>query len=199
MTTIGLGRRKLISASCWLYGAGHRERDPDIAEAGSLLADLSRSDRFFMESERYNHASVSSATALLIAYDRWQDQFLDGGASLSREAEDRLRAAMDSLVRYGMPELRKNAEGLIVRTNQLLEQYRPLVWMAQPLEVYMRECDQLYQAAPPASACPRWNGCLVRMRRQPVRISGRPSQKIVRPWCWVRGSVYLWKCLTGWA
>lgn len=76
---------------------------------------------------------------------------LDGGASLSREAEDRLRAAMDSLVRHGMPELRRNEEELIVRTNQLLEQYQPLVWMAQPLEAYMRECDQFYQASPHSS------------------------------------------------
>lgn len=48
-----------------------------IVEAGSLLADLSRSDCFFMESERYNHASVSSATSLLIAYNRWQNQFVE--------------------------------------------------------------------------------------------------------------------------
>lgn len=46
-----------------------------ISQVGSFLADLSRSDCFFMESERYNHPSVSSATALLIAYNRWQNSF----------------------------------------------------------------------------------------------------------------------------
>lgn len=44
-------------------------------QVGSFLADLSRSDCFFMESERYNHPSVGSATALLIAYNQWQNSF----------------------------------------------------------------------------------------------------------------------------
>lgn len=47
-----------------------------ISQVGSFLADLSRSDCFFMESERYNHPSVSSATALLLAYNRWQNEFV---------------------------------------------------------------------------------------------------------------------------
>lgn len=42
---------------------------------GGFMADLSRSDCFFMESERYNHPSVGSATALLIAYNQWQNNF----------------------------------------------------------------------------------------------------------------------------
>lgn len=48
-----------------------------ISQVGSFLADLSRSDCFSMESERYNHASVGSATALLLAYSRWQNQFVE--------------------------------------------------------------------------------------------------------------------------
>ncbi len=44
-------------------------------QVGSFMADLSRSDNFFMESERYNHTSVSSATALITAYNRWQNMF----------------------------------------------------------------------------------------------------------------------------
>lgn len=47
-----------------------------ISEVGSYIADLSRSDCFFMETERYNHPSVSSATALLLAYNRWQNRFV---------------------------------------------------------------------------------------------------------------------------
>lgn len=46
-----------------------------IDEAGSFLADLSRSDCFFVETEQYNHPSVGSATALLIGYNRWQNSF----------------------------------------------------------------------------------------------------------------------------
>ncbi len=46
-------------------------------QAGSFMADLSRSDNFFMESERYNHTSVSSATSLIIAYNQWQNQFAE--------------------------------------------------------------------------------------------------------------------------
>ena len=42
---------------------------------GNFLSDLSRSDCFFMERERYNHASVSSATSLLIAYNQWLNGF----------------------------------------------------------------------------------------------------------------------------
>lgn len=42
---------------------------------GNFLSDLSRSDCFFMERDRYNHASVSSATSLLIAYNQWLNRF----------------------------------------------------------------------------------------------------------------------------
>lgn len=41
----------------------------------SFLSDMSRSDCFFMERDRYNHASISSATSLLIAYNQWLDGF----------------------------------------------------------------------------------------------------------------------------
>jgi len=47
-----------------------------IDQVGSFMADLSRSDCFFMESERYNHTSVCSATSLLIAYNHWQNHFV---------------------------------------------------------------------------------------------------------------------------
>lgn len=43
----------------------------------SFLEDLSRSDCFYMEREKYNHTSVSSATGLLIAYNRWLNEFTD--------------------------------------------------------------------------------------------------------------------------
>lgn len=42
---------------------------------GDFLSDLSRSDCFFMEREKYNHASISSTTSLLIAYNQWLNRF----------------------------------------------------------------------------------------------------------------------------
>jgi len=44
---------------------------------GHFLEDLSRSDCFFMDREKYNHASVSSASSLLIAYNQWLNEFTD--------------------------------------------------------------------------------------------------------------------------
>ena len=41
----------------------------------SFLNDLSRSDRLFMEQDKYNHVSVSSATSLLLAYNTWLNRF----------------------------------------------------------------------------------------------------------------------------
>lgn len=37
---------------------------------GSFIADITRSDCFFMETEQYNHASISSATSLILGYNR---------------------------------------------------------------------------------------------------------------------------------
>lgn len=48
-----------------------------IQQVGSFVADLSRSDYYFMETEKCNHPSVSSATALLVAYNRWQNSFVE--------------------------------------------------------------------------------------------------------------------------
>ncbi len=43
----------------------------------SYLADLSRSDCFFMERERYNHPSISSSTKLLLAYNKWLNEYTE--------------------------------------------------------------------------------------------------------------------------
>lgn len=37
---------------------------------GSFIADITRSDCFFMETEQYDHASISSATSLILGYNR---------------------------------------------------------------------------------------------------------------------------------
>ncbi len=47
------------------------------AKISSFLADLSRSDCFHMEREKYNHPSVSSATSLLLSYNHWLNSFTD--------------------------------------------------------------------------------------------------------------------------
>lgn len=47
------------------------------AKVNSFLADLSRSDCFYMDREKYNHTSISSATSLLIAYNQWLNDFTD--------------------------------------------------------------------------------------------------------------------------
>lgn len=51
----------------------------------SFLEDLSRSDCFYMEREKYNHTSVSSATGLLIAYNRWLNKFTDAVRDATQE------------------------------------------------------------------------------------------------------------------
>lgn len=78
----------------------------------------------------------------------FRDMLDEDGVLLSKEAEGRLRAAVESLVKHGMPEQRKNAEELIVQVNQLLRQYQPLLWMTEPLEDYMRVCDRNYRDHP---------------------------------------------------
>ena len=74
------------------------------------------------------------------------DALDEDGALLRPETQDNLRNAVECLVRCGMAEKRKNAEDLIVRINELLKQYQQFLWVAQPLEEYMRECDRRYKA-----------------------------------------------------
>lgn len=82
-------------SSIWRYTEDALDRFID--QVGSFLSDLSRSDCFFMESERYNHPSVSSATALLIAYNRWQNNF---SKAVTSEAKT-VNATYSFLVRSG--------------------------------------------------------------------------------------------------
>lgn len=116
-----------------------------ITEVGSLLADLSRSDCFFMESEHYNHASVSSATALLIAYNSWQNKFVND--VLSENPSNHSRYAF--LVRSGgcdstitksffhdlEPEVLSAENG----NHQTLKEYIPLV--TQMSEMSLFDCS----------------------------------------------------------
>lgn len=78
----------------------------------------------------------------------FKNELDESGAALRPETEDSLRAAVECLVRCGMSERRKNAEQLIAQTNALLKLYQPLSWIAQPLEDYMRKCDQYYHEHP---------------------------------------------------
>lgn len=72
-TTVDSGEREDLE----LFWASVEEAlECFIDQVGSFMADLSRSDCFFFETEQCNHPSVSSATALLIAYNRWQNSFV---------------------------------------------------------------------------------------------------------------------------
>lgn len=73
------------------------------------------------------------------------DELENNGTVLSKEAENCLKVAVENLVRHGMPEQRKNAKELIARTNKLLERYQYYMWMAEPLENYLRMCERYYQ------------------------------------------------------
>ena len=66
------------------------------------------------------------------------------GISLSEDTANDIRDAVECLVKRGMPEQRKNAEQLIGRTNELLKRYHALMWIAEPLEDYMRACVEYY-------------------------------------------------------
>lgn len=124
----------------WLEYVGDM-MDIFIVEAGSLLADLSRSDCFFMESERYNHASVSSATSLLIAYNRWQNQFVKD--VLAEDPDNMCRYAF--LVRSGgcdttstnnifhslEPEIVKLSDG-----REILKESMPLITQMSEMSLF---------------------------------------------------------------
>lgn len=49
---------------------------------GSFAADITRSDCFFMETEQYNHASISSATSLILGYNRLINSFSEAVCKL---------------------------------------------------------------------------------------------------------------------
>lgn len=72
----------------WPFDEVEREvsRLCDIID--SFIADLSRADCFFIERERYNHASISSATSLLLAYNRWLNGFTRDVRKVTMQAED---------------------------------------------------------------------------------------------------------------
>lgn len=54
----------------------------------SFISDLSRSDCFYIEQERYNHASVGSATSLLLAYNIWLNNFTDAVRAATGQSEE---------------------------------------------------------------------------------------------------------------
>ena len=58
---------------------GFEEMELNVAEfcasVTEFITDLSRSDCFYMEREKYTHPAVSSATGLLMAYNRWLNGF----------------------------------------------------------------------------------------------------------------------------
>ena len=53
----------------------------------SFISDLSRSDCFFIERQRYNHPSIGSATSLLLAYNVWLNKFTDDVRNATGQGE----------------------------------------------------------------------------------------------------------------
>lgn len=78
-----------------------RALDIFIDEVGSFMADLSRSDCFFFESEQCDHPSVSSATALLIAYNHWHNSFVRDVVAAEWKNKKGKRPTYPLLVRSG--------------------------------------------------------------------------------------------------
>lgn len=106
-----------------------------VAQVGSFLADLSRSDSFSMESERYNHASVGSATKLLLAYNRWQNQFV---VDMQKESDSQSEYVF--LVRSGGCDSTHTDNIFSTLDSQLIEQDgEKVMFERKPLITHMSE------------------------------------------------------------
>ncbi len=55
---------------------------------GSFVADITRSDCFFMETEQYDHESISSATSLILGYTRLANGFAEKVCKLANPTAD---------------------------------------------------------------------------------------------------------------
>lgn len=105
---------------------------------GNFLSDLSRSDCFFMEREKYNHASVSSATSLLIAYNQWLNRFAH---TVSKITESQNRSKYTFLVTSGGRDQTRTIEAFyfldpeLEENGQLYEQI-PLVTQMSEMSLF---------------------------------------------------------------
>jgi len=105
---------------------------------GNFLSDLSRSDCFFMEREKYNHASVSSATSLLIAYNQWLNRFT---RTVSKVTESQNRSRYTFLVTSGGLDQTRTMEAFyfldpeLEENGQLYEQV-PLVTQMSEMSLF---------------------------------------------------------------
>lgn len=105
---------------------------------GNFLSDLSRSDCFFMEREKYNHASVSSATSLLIAYNQWLNRFT---RAVSKITECQNRSRYTFLVTSGGRDQTRTIEAFyfldpdLEENGQLYEQV-PLVTQMSEMSLF---------------------------------------------------------------
>lgn len=105
---------------------------------GDFLTDLSRSDCFFMEREKYNHASVSSATSLLIAYNQWLNRFTH---TVGQATESQNRSRYTFLVTSGGRDQTQTIEAFyfldpeLEENGQLCEQ-SPLVTQMSEMSLF---------------------------------------------------------------
>lgn len=105
---------------------------------GNFLSDLSRSDCFFMERDRYNHASVSSATSLLIAYNQWLNGFTH---AVSKITESQNRSKYTFLVTSGGRDQTQTMEAFyfleqILEENGQLYEEVPLVTQMSEMSLF---------------------------------------------------------------
>ena len=105
---------------------------------GDFLTDLTRSDCFFMEREKYNHASVSSATSLLIAYNQWLNRFTH---TVGQVTESQNRSRYTFLVTSGGRDQTQTIEAFyfldpeLEENGQLFEQ-SPLVTQMSEMSLF---------------------------------------------------------------
>lgn len=132
---------------------------------GNFLSDLSRSDCFFMEREKYNHASVSSATSLLIAYNQWLNRFT---RTVSKITESQNRSRYTFLVTSGGLDQTQTVEAFyfldpeLEENGQLYEQV-PLVTQMSEMSLF----DFSGTILRAAHECMHFSG--IRLRTERVR------------------------------
>lgn len=103
---------------------------------GRFLEDLSRSDCFFMEREKYNHASVSSATSLIIVYNQWLNEFTN---AVREATQEKNRSRYSFLVTCGGRDQTRTASDFYFLTPQVEGPEQDQLYEELPLVTQMSE------------------------------------------------------------
>ncbi len=103
---------------------------------GYFLEDLSRSDCFYMDREKYKHASVSSATSLLIAYNQWLNEFTD---AIREATQEENRSHYSFLVTSGGRDQTQTTNTFYFLKPNIDEERRDELYEDLPLIIQMSE------------------------------------------------------------